>query len=441
VAAVQETYEGMDSSNSPCSGFVTVGDDGVPCAGFRQCSSSHGATGLNPQAHAWDVPLELRCATDGANMTQWGPSEFILPFYYFRGLPYDPTRPWKDSDGKWYVAMSTDGCNASKARPCPAGGRLDLFTSPALRGADADWTQLLADEGGMFTTNMTVSGAVRSPGAITGEFVTSGYFGGLPGDPDGGRTRVVTQNRAGPTFWVGKQEAGGKFEALWDVPGAVGHYDYGSLTMARTLGSADANQVNVNGRRVLLGWIGGSVASQSLPRDLSLSPTHELLQAFVPELQVLRETQEPYAVLSGAPYDGAKATAQVEVVATFSFDAAKPPTPADKFGFAVLGNGDGATEVYIQCAGAADCTAHVDSTSQGGRLLSAPLPMLGNTSLSVHVIVDGSIVEAIFNNRTAFVNDHISPSNDDATTVSLLNADGVTGTASIWTLKQANNFP
>ena len=67
--------------------------------------------------------------------------------------------------------------------------------------------------------------------------------------------------------------------------------------------------------------------------------------------------------------------------------------------------------------------------------------MLGNTSLSVHVIVDGSIVEAIFNNRTAFVNDHISPSNDDATTVSLLNADGVTGTASIWTLKQANNFP
>ena len=39
------------------------------------------------------------------------------------------------------------------------------------------------------------------------EFVTSGYFGFLPGDPDGGKTRVVTQNNAGPTFWVGKQEA------------------------------------------------------------------------------------------------------------------------------------------------------------------------------------------------------------------------------------------
>ena len=189
--------------------------------------------------------------------------------------------------------MSTDGCNATKAKPCAAGGRLDLFTSPALRGADADWTQLLVDDGGMFTTNMTVSGGVRSPGAITGEFVTSGYFGGIPGDPDGGSTRVVTQNRAGATFWVGKQEAGGKFDAMWDVPGAVGHYDYGSLTMARTLGSDDPNQVLVNGRRVLLGWIGGRLASQSLARDLSLSPAHELLQAFVPELAALRETEAP----------------------------------------------------------------------------------------------------------------------------------------------------
>ena len=79
-------------------------------------------------------------------------------------------------------------------------------------------------------------------GAITREFVTSGYFGGIPGDPDGGATRVVTQNNAGPTYWVGKQANGSKFEAYWDKVGAVGHYDYGSLTMARTLGS-DPNQV------------------------------------------------------------------------------------------------------------------------------------------------------------------------------------------------------
>ena len=67
--------------------------------------------------------------------------------------------------------------------------------------------------------------------------MTAGYFGGVPGDPAGGATRVVTQNNAGPTFWVGKQGNGSAFEAFWDKVGAVGHYDYGSLTMARTLGS------------------------------------------------------------------------------------------------------------------------------------------------------------------------------------------------------------
>ena len=87
-------------------------------------------------------------------MTAWGAPDFIFPFYYFRALPYDPVRPWKDEDGQWYVAMSTDACNATKQKPCPGGGRLDLFTSPKLHGEGADWKQLAP----MFTTNTTVSG-------------------------------------------------------------------------------------------------------------------------------------------------------------------------------------------------------------------------------------------------------------------------------------------
>jgi hypothetical protein len=35
VHTLHETYEGMDSNDEPCSGFATVDDDGVPCAGFR----------------------------------------------------------------------------------------------------------------------------------------------------------------------------------------------------------------------------------------------------------------------------------------------------------------------------------------------------------------------------------------------------------------------
>ena len=78
---------------------------GCACAcvwnlGFRQCGSKTGLTGLNPRAQPWDAPLELRCAKN-ANLTEWGEPEYIFPVYYFRGLPYDPTRPWKDKDGKW----------------------------------------------------------------------------------------------------------------------------------------------------------------------------------------------------------------------------------------------------------------------------------------------------------------------------------------------------
>ena len=58
-----------------CSGFVSVDDEGTPCAGFRQCGSTKGATGLNPAAHTWDVPMEVRCAenlkTSGSNLTEW----------------------------------------------------------------------------------------------------------------------------------------------------------------------------------------------------------------------------------------------------------------------------------------------------------------------------------------------------------------------------------
>lgn len=106
VHMIHETYEGMDSTScGPCSGFVSVDDEGTPCAGFRQCGSTKGATGLNPAAHAWDVPMEVRCAenlkTTGSNLTEWSDPIWIYQAYFYRGLPYDPVRPWKDTDGKW----------------------------------------------------------------------------------------------------------------------------------------------------------------------------------------------------------------------------------------------------------------------------------------------------------------------------------------------------
>jgi hypothetical protein len=106
---IHESYEGMNSSavgyNSPCSGFVTVDDKGTPCAGFRQwqCTSTQGATGLNPAAQTWDVPMELRCAKN-ANLTEWGPPEFFYPAYYYRVPP---------------GARTAATAPASRARPRP----------------------------------------------------------------------------------------------------------------------------------------------------------------------------------------------------------------------------------------------------------------------------------------------------------------------------------
>ena len=399
--------------------------------------------------------MEVRCATD-ANLTKWGPPDFIYQAYFYRALPYDPVRPWEDTDGKWYSSWSTDGCNGTsqwgatpasnlKKTPCKPGGQLELLVSDALHGPKANWKQLPP----MFTTNVTKSGMAAKVGAIEREFVTSGYFGGLAGDPDGGKTRVVTQNNAGkilslhiidiiialmlneglyghaagPTYWVGTQKPGEQFNAYWDKVGAVGHYvslskftalplfpgalltpaccrsqDYGSLTMARTLGS-DPNQVAKNGRRVLLGWIGGTPASQSLARDLSLSAEYELLQAFVPELQVLRQPATFESTTVAEDDDSARVphstgSLQLEVVASFSWTT----TPTALFGISVLG---GASKMTIDCSGK-------DPSAPGGCMVSVdgstgPLMPIGTKTVELHSIVDHEILETIYNNRTAMV--------------------------------------
>jgi hypothetical protein len=102
IVQMHEAYAGMESSNEPpCSGFVVVGDDGVPCAGFRQCHSQKGVRG----GHEWDVPLELRCATNAA-LTEWTGPIWLYNVSFYRALPYDPVRPWVDADGKVHYTHS-----------------------------------------------------------------------------------------------------------------------------------------------------------------------------------------------------------------------------------------------------------------------------------------------------------------------------------------------
>ena len=56
----------------------------------------------------------------------------------------------------------------------------------------------------------------------------------------------------------------------WDRLGAVGYYDHGNLSMARTLGSNDPNQVAVAGRRVLIGALPNPLPSATDPVRLAV---------------------------------------------------------------------------------------------------------------------------------------------------------------------------
>jgi sucrose-6-phosphate hydrolase SacC (GH32 family) len=297
------------------------------------------------------------------------------------------------------------------------------------------------------------------PGAIENEFVTAGYFGGLAGDPDGGKTRVVTQNNSGATYWVGRQVAGGQFTPYWDKVGAVGHYDYGVLTMARTLGS-DPNQVAKNGRRVLVGWVQDDprdpnvAASQSLSRDLSLSADYELLQQFVPEYQALRrpatfEETTVAAVDGGGPVTAHSAgSMQIEIVAMFTFTT----TPKAPFGVTALG---GAAEIMVDCANRTivnmgeapgGCMVNANIQYNGFEAMAGPRPgpvlPVGARAVTMHIIVDHEIVETIVNNRTAMASYHKNIPSAASTAVALVGAgagSGVAASIKSWHLDAANN--
>eukprot|EP01052_Picozoa_sp_SAG31_P015328 SAG31_NODE_982_length_10556_cov_18.203883_8_plen_586_part_00 len=423
VRARKEAFEGFSSDDAPCSGFATVDEQGRVCVGFRQCSSKTGLKGLNPHAQPWDAPLELRCTND-SELTSFEEEEWMFPVYYYRALPYDPVRPWRDHDKMWYAAISTDGCNATTRQvPCAAGGRLDLWTSPKLQGHGADWRHVRP----MITTNKTPLDS-----SATAEFVTSNFIGTLEGDPRGGKTRMVTNNALGaavshgsPIFYLGVQENG---SALTDGagrndfagPGEMGMLDWGGFTpngvpgtkgtkalqaaaspvspalqMARTLSSVD--QVAEVGRRTMVAWGTAVYTFQTLPQDLTLGRDElgevVLKQQFAPELQGLRRSTT------------VACSKHFEVTGSIS----KPPTGR------LMGNTGGCANCgyitvlnYTRIGIDFDAgLAFIDTSAQTlGSFLNAGVragPAAGDLSRPVpfHVIVDASIIAAIFGNRTS----------------------------------------
>eukprot|EP00658_Telonema_sp_P-2_P025722 TRINITY_DN20361_c0_g1_i1.p1 TRINITY_DN20361_c0_g1~~TRINITY_DN20361_c0_g1_i1.p1 ORF type:complete len:447 (-),score=91.10 TRINITY_DN20361_c0_g1_i1:287-1627(-) len=437
---------------------MCIRDRNKVCAGFRQCGSTKGVDG----GAAWDVPLELRCANDSA-LTGWSESpEYLFNVSWWRPIPYDPARPWVDTDGKWYVMLSMDGCNTTtKQLPCHEGGQLMMWSSPALRGPTADWQQV----GPVFTSNATV----LKDGFLSKEFVTIDFIGSLEGDAFGD-TRIFLNNVGGngggdgccdgTTSWFPFSQSAPGQPFKVEAPGQ-GMVDWGSfslkpspasgtfgvdlltgvssrgLSMARTLGSEDANQVTVPGRRTLIGWTGpadGAAfkdaagvlqgSAQALPRDLSLNSNRELLQRFVPELEMLRALHTTRTDTTQAVAGGLRA----EVVARIGSGGGS---------VTVLGDGTSQTKVEISLLPSKGLVT-VNATSLGNTAVRAgPLPQLQDnvSEWSVHAMIDHSIIEIIVSNMTALVV-YAAP---DASCPGLVALGQPKGTLDVWTLNPANN--
>ena len=376
----------------------------------------------------------------------------------------------------WYMLLSMDGCNITvkPKLPCESGGQLEMWRSPALRGPKAAWVHV----GPVFTSNATVLPA----GHLTKEFVTIDLIGRLEGDPKpaGLGTRIFMNNVGGngggegccsgtTSYFVLEQSSPG---APFQQVAPQGMVDWGAfrlkksadagtdasaappgislldgigsrgLSMARTLGSPEPDQVSMPGRRVLIGWTGPSEvwqnqgSAQSLPRELSLAPDRTLLQRFVPELQALRKG--PPIVSKGRDaWFPKQAGLQAEVIAHLPPGCAAPNAGC---GVSVLGESRGATTVTIASELG---LVLVDATTQGNTAVrGGPLPPMraGTSGWTIHLIADHSIVEVIVNNATAIVV-YTAPQSPTAGRVSLIGApsDAADAVLEAWPLANASH--
>eukprot|EP01046_Picozoa_sp_COSAG06_P020119 COSAG06_NODE_1460_length_9398_cov_2.417572_8_plen_295_part_00 len=193
-----------------------------------------------------------------------------------------------------------------------------------------------------------------------------------------------------------------------------------TFAMSRTLGG-EPNQVAVSGRRVVVAWLPGlrgGVPAQSLARDITLgNGTHgevELLQQFAPELKRLRFTATTPRRSESTGLAELRSQ-QFELITTTAQRLTAHGTNVSKFYILADDEAKQFTEIGVDWASG---LVYIDATRQGDapgydpkgpdqkptkpKHLKRAGPLLGhNSSVSVHLIVDHSIVTAIFNNRTA----------------------------------------
>ena len=388
-------------------------------------------TFTNKTCDAWDAPVAL------------------FDVYATRYYPGDPPRPWRGADGRWRAVLSFDACNVTSpdTPPCNGGGAALMWSSPALRGPQADWSY----EATLLQSNETVLNGERGLPLRTNvhEFVTSDFFP-VVGHPlvnavfitslygvilNGSGTQLGSWTQL--VAFVGHQPTPG---APMDVRYLV-CLDWSSFVRTEGWHGVDAAIVDGTtfgigksmrsgppdtGRRILLAWMNNGFwngkhdgrtdnddalprDALSLPRDMSFNPAGRLLQRYVPELQVLRRAHERLAPCRLTDEEVKLATRgrQLELFARFEVAAGANAS----FGLRVLAGPSERTVLGIDIA---DDLAYIDRTLSSGPspllpeqadvragLLPPPSDPNGTRTFELHAYVDGPIVTMIVSNETA----------------------------------------
>lgn len=274
---------------------------------------------------------------------------------------------WREGD-IWYMVLGS--------RIKDVGGAVFLYRSPNL----VDWEYLHP--------------------LIVGEQSRNGLFWECPNFfPIGDKWVLLLSSNFGP--YVQVLYIIGTYENLHFTPLAEGVLDYGMIYAPLSL-------LDDAGRRVLFGWVretrpdaamreAGWSGAQSIPRILSLDAHHRLLTTPAPEL--LAQRGEHYHLPSAAQHGNTLLPVEgwaLDIEATIQFQP------------------DGLYTLTVGCS--ADGSEHTDirydvarrlltvESFQKGAVISrheAAHPLDENESLTLRILLDGSVLEVIANQRTS----------------------------------------
>ena len=350
------------------SAVVDQGKVTVIYTGVRPPSSTGDAT-LRDGVHTWRETQCLAVAQD-KDLRIWKkiPEAVIAappPGLEVTGFR-DPAL-WREGD-RWMLILGS-GVRGK-------GGMILLYTSSDLR----HWTYL----------HPLIEGA---PGKMTSvNPVDTGEMWECPDFFPLGNKHVLLISTMGKVRWKV-----GTYSNLRFAPEKEGVVDWGSYYAAKTM-------LDANGRRILWGWIpearpdaeliaAGWAGAMSLPRVLSLNSQNELQTTVADAIQKLRTDKVGMLTYAKAPSSHQHTLDGVRIQ-----------------------NLSAEIELQLQ-PGAGDCTLRLYSDSgdfvsisgqnqTGGRelrvnTLGAPLPGSPASPLSLHIFLDGSVLEVFANGTVA----------------------------------------